>query len=1168
MKIRITGKKRLGKAQDGTEVPPSIDLSKLKPPTIVSNYVEQPLVAPIDPEEEATKKAQAAYRTKYPNAPINQSTWSGLDNQVAQRADPFGYNMDQRYNTDPSFKKNLDKSVNGLKKNSTLQKWQNASNQFNQYMGLASFAGNVLDNYNQQKDSNSYMHNNMMADNLYTPESGSRSGVRGDYDINNGMFRPNELGFKSKGQTTNAFYSPMNSMQFGGAPDALPGPVMDNYIAAPMISMAGATGLGSNLPTNQIAQQFTPKPNYIAPTAPVSKNDSLIYLSHQQGVAGLNAILKAAQAGKPTVGKVGNESIDYNMKNNINPTEFYKKYDQLTPSTFLDYWSNKFTGKEKQSASKQTKYDPYFEDVAQKTGLSAGFLKTVAHIESNFDAGANQGSKTRYKGLMQLDVNKYGQDVYDPYKSILATAQTISQNIPKIKFQGNSVADNNQENNMKIRIVSGPQDHMKYGGQKGYGLDLGAKGTYGNMNQGDYDRIGNTLGPVDRDEANLEAEKGETVLADVDNDGLQEHMTVGGKLHSDKDANGNGGTPLNLPEGSFVFSNTKKMKIKDPEVLKHFNKTKFEKGGITPADIAKQYDINKYKAILDDPNSDTLSKKTAAMMIQNFNKKLGTLALVQESMKGFPQGVPNIAQQAMGQSAQAKYGGYIPTAAYGGNIPEYQLAGPVKDTQYKSSDPGGIKGLLSRLNPNVVPYAPNNIQPWPGDKYQNKDNYSRYSAREWADKLRKIGYSGDYTNKNVQDWLYTQPESKAVIDKLHDKHPGIIYGTPAQGKFDYKLGYRWDEALDALGNKKQTNEGQDDFVYVCTGNHVVPMFQGKAEQSGMAYFSSEAEASANCGKPADGGGGGGNNGGGGGGDEIPGVPEINTTGSKIPYGWSQQDINDRLAAGYAAANVKKYHPWSAKVNPVLPDVVYDDWRAKAAARQSQFNSAANTLGTYAGGPGLASNLSFMAGQQAEGVSSDIDNTSRANTNIYNNAELQRANLINQAQMINAQNATNNWSDENALDSKYRAAMNDAIKGYTKAQNQGITNAADRYNLNISESPYYYADPRMGTIKFNSPAAKAKFEAMNSGAYQPQQNSLDSYNTQLQAAHDKFSWISDPKQRMDAVNEYMDQFKPTKTVQTNMPGQLNKSRTQTTTYTPSKKKGGQVGYNPFNPYLGF
>jgi hypothetical protein len=145
-----------------------------------------------------------------------------------------------------------------------------------------------------------------------------------------------------------------------------------------------------------------------------------------------------------------------------------------------------------------------------------------------------------------------------------------------------------------------------------------------------------TLGPVDVDEANLEAELGETAVTDLSGDGIPEHYKIGGKRHYD------GGTPLNLPDNSFIFSRDRSMKIKDKKVLEQFGITNVPMGGITPADIAKKFNVNKYKKILLDKNSDDLARKTAEMMIANYNLKLGMLAFVQESMKGFPGGIPYI----------------------------------------------------------------------------------------------------------------------------------------------------------------------------------------------------------------------------------------------------------------------------------------------------------------------------------------------------------------------------------------------------------------------------------------------------------------------------------------------------------------------------------------------
>ena len=146
-----------------------------------------------------------------------------------------------------------------------------------------------------------------------------------------------------------------------------------------------------------------------------------------------------------------------------------------------------------------------------------------------------------------------------------------------------------------------------------------------------------TIEPVERSKANLEAEKGETVFT-YDESGIPLFYTVGGERHF------KGGTPLNLPDDSFIFSDTKSMKISDPQILKMFGKPK---GSYTPAELSKVYDINIYRKILQDPNSDNIMRKTAEMMIKNYVIKLGALALAQESKKGFPQGMPKIAKPYM-----------------------------------------------------------------------------------------------------------------------------------------------------------------------------------------------------------------------------------------------------------------------------------------------------------------------------------------------------------------------------------------------------------------------------------------------------------------------------------------------------------------------------------------
>jgi hypothetical protein len=167
-------------------------------------------------------------------------------------------------------------------------------------------------------------------------------------------------------------------------------------------------------------------------------------------------------------------------------------------------------------------------------------------------------------------------------------------------------------------------------------IDIGDTGSNKSI------KVNRTLKPVKPEHANLEAEKGETAVTDLSKEGLPEFYEIGGKDHS------KGGTPLNLPPNSFIFSKDKSLKCKDPDLLAQFGKSpKKGKKGYTPAELSRTYNINKYRRILADPDSDHRDIDTAELMIQNYMDKLGALALVQESKKGFDNGIPALAQPYM-----------------------------------------------------------------------------------------------------------------------------------------------------------------------------------------------------------------------------------------------------------------------------------------------------------------------------------------------------------------------------------------------------------------------------------------------------------------------------------------------------------------------------------------
>jgi hypothetical protein len=247
--------------------------------------------------------------------------------------------------------------------------------------------------------------------------------------------------------------------------------------------------------------------------------------------------------------------------------------------------------------------------------------------------------------------------------------------------------------------------------------------------------IRKTLTSVPREEANVEAEGGETVVGDFQKDGLDEFYNIQGPRHADGP-----GVPLNLPE-SFIFSDTKKMRINNPDLLKIFGKSK---GSYTPASLSKKYQLNDYNAVLTNKDSDTLEKETAELMINNNRDKLSKLSIIQEVyLKGgnVPKfAYPYLEKKGISTSQLAtdqddineeryKYGGYLPKAILGMEI------NPMEDSQTTST---------------------------------GKSNAYNRILDEDKQLLRQIGLNPDDPNLTNQDY------QKAIYEYAEKNNPGVI----------------------------------------------------------------------------------------------------------------------------------------------------------------------------------------------------------------------------------------------------------------------------------------------------------------------------------------------------------------------------------------------------------
>lgn len=350
----------------------------------------------------------------------------------------------------------------------------------------------------------------------------------------------------------------------------------------------------------------------------------------------------------------------------------------------------------------------------------------------------------------------------------------------------------------KVRIKKAPQMNMggdmysdqnptmAYGGQIGWSLNLNSKRPYTNMPDSKQDNLGKTLGPVDRNQSTYEAERGEVIVGDFDKDGNHETLTFGGKPHSQ------GGTPAK--EEGFIYSKTKKMALGGP-IISEFGKTPGKK--YTPADLAKQYDLTKYKAVIDDPNADPLAKRTAELMTEAYKKKLGKLAFVQESIKGFPQGVPQIAaetypelaekvmgrQEPQGQEMpneedeeMARYGGYYQK---GGNAKRF----PVMDAEY-------LKYLNSLNNGRTQVAMPINADSNDPNRFtvpgmQNRNTSGVYGDENWWD----AAHQADFRKRHswyLDDAPNWDPRTPGATQAFQEAYDNRMQGIGNQSYFGNK----------------------------------------------------------------------------------------------------------------------------------------------------------------------------------------------------------------------------------------------------------------------------------------------------------------------------------------------------------------------------------------------
>jgi len=538
--------------------------------------------------------------------------------------------------------------------------------------------------------------------------------------------------------------------------------------------------------------------------------------------------------------------------------------------------------------------------------------------------------------------------------------------------------------------------------------------------------VNKSIKPVDRDMANVEVEKGEQIIGDLTGSGIPGNYTALGEPHS------KGGTPLNLPPASFVFSKDKSMKIKDKDILKMFLK-----GGNSPrtlAEIAKRFDINEYQKILSDSNSDKLQKSTAEKMIQDYNEKLGKLSLVQESMKGFPDGIPSIATPYLETS------NFDPTSIFQTDEDEdtndSDNARYGKAFQMGGSTPGSVKRntegiptydstestFLNALDPSVeLPIdTVEAMQPARGNR-----TFGRFNVEE-ADK----NYSWLNKKINWQNPEEVRGAQETYNSEMYTRFLKAGYSPEEASQFINRIGFVSDPHLP---NSLDASAGK----YTETRK----VFNPRPKQTSTPY------------------------------DVVGNKEVINTAKDIIPnhvYNAANpesndfwlQDIVNTTGAFNDMTRIHKYTPWQSTYNPVIPSPTFYDPTRALANNAEQSAMAMNAVASFSSPQSANARLSQIQGKSAASAANILGRYESANVGTANQFETQRASIMNQAGMQKAREATNLFDKNTIVNQNFDNAKNQARQRLREQFVGAITNRAQTQSLN-SMTDQYKVDPLSG-----------------------------------------------------------------------------------------------------------
>jgi hypothetical protein len=663
---------------------------------------------------------------------------------------------------------------------------------------------------------------------------------------------------------------------------------------------------------------------------------------------------------------------------------------------------------------------------------------------------------------------------------------------------------------------------LRTGDQADYGLVSTPENYYKNTNFNDTNdaSVRYSLSSVPRDNANIEAEGGETVLTDLTNDGTFGLYNITGPRHS------KGGVPMFLPEQSFIYSDTDKMKFTKDELEEFGISTKNK---MTPAELSKKYQLNNHYANLQSPYADKIQATTAELMLKKNMMNLSKIAFGQESKKKFEDGVPLAAhpylvQQGIDpieftakmekitkQQAQMKAIAALPPEQQEKLIMLQQMMAQMEEQQSQQEqsfenpsmqDPNmqGQQPMqqnmeqeimmqeqpMARYGTEMLQKAQKGKEPKPNVAF-DQSRQDRYT-NDWGITFNDDGvgsttysdlqgYQGDgYFGgalENIEGWKEANadyPGMEALLKSLPEygknKNPEVVKYQKWFNEVSIPKQVAAMKAERERVGKKFTDEDVANATKALIEDYGFKTGTG-TEYDGLmgTWTSSRRPFTYKL-------------------EETPEktVEEKITEDAKdpiktiIPENYTLpdpefwlQDQNNLIALGQVDDNL--YLPWAPDAQRVAVAPTFDDWRAQVNANNASANTMAQALGAV-GGPQAVANSNIL-GQTMAANAQAINRVNSNNVNIANQAGSMQAQYDMAIDGENARRQTGVYDNTQkvlqAADNfrNWRVGQNAAL------QNAALTNRANTYNLNSTFDNFAIDPTTGGPIGFTNARALQK-----------------------------------------------------------------------------------------------